>query len=223
MTTLSATVAMRDRWGSLGLVKRTQAVKRSARPAPVKPARPAKRRGPALTIAAGVTDLLPGLIGLPELHIGLTAEAVAAIHQQETDIIIAELRARFPLAFTNPAVPFALGFRRRIRRATKASIPASKLCRAVRWWIAKPAYQAALAAGQQRRRLDGRPAQFPTVEQIALARERLGLMPRPILLSREARAHLRAVGAGCADCVGTKPSRSRQSAAVVEQRQGDRR
>jgi ProQ/FINO family len=174
MATLSATDGMRDRLvtlGQIGLVKRPRAAK--AELAPVKAAAPPAK--PAQS--------------------GLSRQAVHAIHRQQTEIVIADLRRLFPVVFCDPPVPFAIGFREQIRAATRTIISDRALRRAIGWWIDQAAYQQALAAGQIRHNLDGSASDCPTAQQIALARERLGMppapRPRPVLLPAEQRGRVK--------------------------------
>lgn len=180
MTTLSATVAMRDRWGNLGnigMVKRSRAVKVLAKPVLIEAATP-----PATP---------PQPLSRRQVR-----KQVKALHRQQTESVVADLRERYPALFCEPPVCFAIGFREQLRAATRTIISDRKLRRAIGWWVAQPSYLEALAAGQQRRNLDGTVSDYPTATHIALAREQLGLppvpKPRPVLLPLEERARLKA-------------------------------
>jgi hypothetical protein len=193
--------------GNIGLVKRARVIelapshrdqsvllKGNQLPKAKPPPRPRRVR---IAPVSPITDLLPGLESLPELHMGLTREEVDAIHQQATDIVIPYLRARFAAVFCDPPVAFAIGFYAQLRAPTLTVIPKKKLKHAIRRWVERAAYQQALAEGQARHNLDGTVSGHPTAMQIAVAREWLGLpaqiRPRPVLLKRELRGKLAAV------------------------------
>ena len=102
-----------------------------------------------------------------------THEAALVRRREQTREVLTLLRARWPEVFRVP-VPLAVGIRREIRESLgDARIPAAHLDRALHHWTHGPLYLAAVAAGQQRRHLDGTDAGEPDEAQREHARETL--------------------------------------------------
>ena len=84
---------------------------------------------------------------------------------------VAELGRRWPELFTTPR-PLALGTGQRIS-AQWPEMPWAELIHVLRFWTNSPSYLQVVAAGMERRNLDGSPGGVPTEEQQAFARETL--------------------------------------------------
>jgi sRNA-binding protein len=82
-----------------------------------------------------------------------------------------ELVRRFPEVFGRPDVPLAIGIHRQIRAVIRHGRKTREAV--LHHWTHTPAYLAAIAAGVQRRSLDGSLAGEPTDAERASAGERL--------------------------------------------------
>ena len=91
--------------------------------------------------------------------------------QRRTRETRAELRRRWPAAFTTP-VPLAIGVHKLIR-AEMPEMTALRLKEVLGTWMFSVAYLRAVAAGVERINLDGTPAGVPDEEQRVLAIEDL--------------------------------------------------
>jgi hypothetical protein len=75
------------------------------------------------------------------------------------------LRDLCPAVFCDPPVPLAIGIRLVLVELLAGEVDAATIAVFLRRWTGRPAYWAALAAGEMRRDLDGQPAGEPTPEQ----------------------------------------------------------
>lgn len=185
MRMLSATTAMQLRWGKPGLVKRFRGAQtvelEVVKPSPA--ARRGARKAPVRLVQPEPVEAAPVPTKAP-----LSRRQLRNQRRAENDAIIQQLREMFPAGFTEPPVPLAVGLRQQLRAAIPPLATERKLRRAITWWCHSPAYLEAVAAGQERRNIDGTPSgDYPSAEHIAHARKRLGLPVRPVLLPRELR------------------------------------
>jgi sRNA-binding protein len=73
-----------------------------------------------------------------------------------------DLVARYPQTFTDPPVPLAIGVDKPLIAALAGIWSAKAVRHFLRFWAGRPAYVAAIAAGEPRCDLDGTPTTAPT-------------------------------------------------------------
>lgn len=90
---------------------------------------------------------------------------------KRTSLGLATLRRRWPELFTTP-VPLAVGVRPQIRVAMP-EMPSAQLSDVMQFWTRGSSYLQAIAAGVERRNLDGSPAGEPDERQREFAQDML--------------------------------------------------